>query len=100
MAATDTWDPDQYEQFKAERAQPFHDLLSLVEVDGTIADAVDLGCGTGELTKLLHERVGSRSTVGVDSSEAMLTKAAEFTGPGLSFGAGDIARFDGPPRDD
>ena len=46
MAAVDTWDPAQYERFAAERAAPFHDLLSLVRpVPG--GRVVDLGCGGG-----------------------------------------------------
>ena len=45
-----TWDPAQYRRFAAERAQPFWDLADLVETDRPIRRAVDLGCGSGELT--------------------------------------------------
>ena len=45
MAAVD-WDPEQYERFAAERAQPFWDLVDLIH-RGAIDRAVDLGCGTG-----------------------------------------------------
>ena len=45
------WNPEQYRRFAAERAQPFHDLLALIE-RGAIRRAVDLGCGPGELTAL------------------------------------------------
>ena len=56
MAAVDTWDPQQYERFAAERAAPFWDLLSLVRpVPG--GRVVDLGCGNGELTAALHRRL-------------------------------------------
>jgi trans-aconitate 2-methyltransferase len=88
----DTWEPDQYERFERERAQPFWDLLALVEaVPG--GRAVDLGCGTGALTAELHRRVGASSTVGVDSSAAMLDRAPEVDG--LRFELGDIRTFDG-----
>ena len=48
------WNPDQYRRFAAERAQPFHDLLALIE-PGSIKRAVDLGCGPGQLTVTAEE---------------------------------------------
>jgi hypothetical protein len=36
------WNPEQYRRFAAQRAQPFHDLLALIE-PGPINRAVDLG---------------------------------------------------------
>jgi trans-aconitate 2-methyltransferase len=52
---------------------------------------VDLGCGTGDNTRLAHERFGARETVGVDSSDAMLARAGTHAGSGLSFRRGDLA---------
>jgi len=96
---TDGWDPGQYERFASERAQPFFDLLALVHpVPG--GDAVDLGCGTGELTAQLHARVGAGSTLGIDSSPAMLARAATAATAGLRFEEGDIGRFDAAHRFD
>jgi trans-aconitate 2-methyltransferase len=54
---------------------------------------VDLGCGTGELTRLAHERLGARETLGVDSSPAMLERAAAHAGSGVSFRLGDLGAF-------
>ena len=54
---------------------------------------VDLGCGTGELTRVLHERLAAREKVGIDSSPAMLAKTAAFAGDGLAFVQGDIEDF-------
>jgi len=90
--ATDTWDPAQYERFERERAAPFFDLLSLVErcPGGRV---VDLGCGTGELTRSLHERTAASSTLGLDSSAAMLEKSAAHAGEGLKFALGDIGEW-------
>jgi trans-aconitate 2-methyltransferase len=87
---TDSWDPAQYERFSDERSAPFFDLLALVEPcpGGSV---VDLGCGTGELTRVLHERTGASTTLGIDSSEAMLAQSEEHAGAGLSFELGDIA---------
>lgn len=88
----DAWNPDQYARFRDERAQPFFDLLSLVQPRPNLR-AVDLGCGPGELTRILHDRLACRETLGVDSSPAMLSKAAAHAGEGLTFAAGDIAEF-------
>jgi trans-aconitate 2-methyltransferase len=54
---------------------------------------VDLGCGTGALTRVLHERTGARSTVGLDSSPAMLERSREHAGGGLAFELGDIGAW-------
>jgi trans-aconitate 2-methyltransferase len=93
VAAPDSWDPDQYERFRAERSAPFWDLAALLRpVDAP--RIVDLGCGTGELTAELHRRIAARETVGIDNSRAMLERAADHAGDGLRFEAGDIAAYD------
>jgi len=97
MAAKDTWDPQQYQRFSAERDQPFLDLLGLLQPDDRPA-VVDLGCGDGRLTALAHERLGARSTLGIDSSESMLGGAPEAGG--LRFELGDIGRWTDPGRYD
>jgi trans-aconitate 2-methyltransferase len=87
----DGWNPDQYERFKSERQQPFDDLLTLCDpVPG--GQVVDLGCGTGQLTKTLHADLRAARTVGIDSSDAMLERAMESnsTVEGLTFEKGDI----------
>jgi trans-aconitate 2-methyltransferase len=90
----DTWNPERYARFAAERAQPFHDLLDLVRpVPG--GRVVDLGCGSGELTAELHRRLRAGQTLGLDSSPAMLERARPHEGGGLRFQLGDIASFDG-----
>jgi trans-aconitate 2-methyltransferase len=78
------WSPNQYERFKGERAQPFHDLLALVEPRPGMR-VIDLGCGTGELTGAMHEQLEAAETLGVDSSPQMLAKAAAFATETLRF---------------
>ena len=90
-----SWNPDQYERFKAERKQPFVDLLALVEHRPNMR-VLDLGCGTGELTRELHETLGARATVGVDNSEAMLVKAKAFASDEVRFERADIETFPSP----
>jgi trans-aconitate 2-methyltransferase len=87
-----SWDPSQYERFKSERKQPFVDLLSLVERRPRMR-VVDLGCGTGELTRELHETLNAEETVGIDNSEKMLLKSGGFGGETLHFERGDIEAF-------
>src|SRR4051812_49447982 len=53
---------------------------------------VDLGCGTGELTAELHQKLQARETLGIDSSAAMLARAP--SAPGLRFEQQDIGHFD------
>ncbi|HVO29781.1 MAG TPA: methyltransferase domain-containing protein, partial [bacterium] len=88
----DTWNPEQYERFREERGRPFFDLLERVRPRERMR-VVDLGCGTGELTRRLHEHVRAAETLGLDSSEAMLARAASLAGNGLRFERGDIATF-------
>ncbi|HEY0157694.1 MAG TPA: methyltransferase domain-containing protein [Thermoanaerobaculia bacterium] len=86
------WSPEQYERFKAERHQPFDDLLALVERRPKMR-VVDLGCGTGELTRELHDALAAEETVGIDDSETMLLKAGHFEGEMLRFERGSIESF-------
>jgi trans-aconitate 2-methyltransferase len=86
------WSPEHYERFKTERRQPFDDLLALVEKRPRMRVA-DLGCGTGELTRDLHEHLGAEETIGIDNSETMLLKAGHFGDTMLRFEQGDIEAF-------
>ena len=88
-ARRDSWNPDQYARFKNERTQPFHDLLAMVE-PRTGMRAIDLGCGTGEFTRHLHETLGCAETIGLDNSPAMLGRAVAHEGNGVRFAFGDF----------
>lgn len=89
----DTWDPDQYGKFQQEREQPFFDLLALIQAAPSMRVA-DLGCGTGVLTRRLHEVLHSPDTTGIDRSERMLEVARrDPLPPGLRFEAGSIESF-------
>jgi trans-aconitate 2-methyltransferase len=86
------WNPDQYDKFKSERQQPFHDLVALIEHRPRMR-VVDLGCGTGELTRALHDHLQAEETLGIDSSETMLLKSASFGAEMLHFERGDVEAF-------
>jgi trans-aconitate 2-methyltransferase len=91
-----SWDPHQYAAFNAERSRPFFDLLGRIP-DRGYARIIDLGCGSGELTRILAERWPAAKVTGVDSSPEMLASAEAYAIPGrLDFARGDIASFAEP----
>ncbi len=95
----DVWNPQQYDKFKKQRAEPFYDLMSLLETSQA-PDVVDLGCGTGELTSELHHFVKAKRTLGMDTSAQMLKKANAFANSDLTFMNGDISEFSKPGQFD
>jgi trans-aconitate 2-methyltransferase len=88
------WDPEQYLRFKEERFAPFEDLLTLVQVREGLR-AVDLGCGTGELTLRLAHNLPASDVLGLDTSETMLAEASALARPGLRFERRAIEDLDG-----
>src|SRR5258706_10324988 len=83
------WNPSVYEKFKAQRAAPFEDLLAMIERREGLS-VIDLGCGTGELTRRLADELPASDVIGIDNSPEMLAKASEFVRPGLRFEIGTI----------
>jgi trans-aconitate 2-methyltransferase len=81
----DAWNPAQYEKFKNQRSQPFFDLMALLEKPSDPPRVIDLGCGTGELTAELHRYLQAKETVGIDSSESMLSTARTYQTESLKF---------------
>jgi trans-aconitate 2-methyltransferase len=95
----DTWNPTQYEKFEREREQPYFDLLAMVRPPAVARDrmrVVDLGCGTGKLTRVLHTRLQAGETIGIDKSSRMLeSRDNDGLPPGLRFEVGTIESFPG-----
>jgi trans-aconitate 2-methyltransferase len=90
------WNDKQYLRFEDERTRPAAELLARVPVV-TAARVVDLGCGPGNSTALLHARWPEARLTGVDNSPEMLARARHDF-PDLTWVAGDVATFrgDGP----
>jgi trans-aconitate 2-methyltransferase len=88
------WNPANYKKFTAERAAPFDDLAGLIAVRPHL-DIADLGCGTGELTIKLAERLPNCRVTGIDSSPQMLEQADKLSTSAVSFRLQDIESFDG-----
>lgn len=69
------WDPDQYHRYGDHRLRPALELFA--RVDHPSPKLVhDLGCGGGEIARLMAERWPQASVVGSDSSSSMLEKAS------------------------
>jgi len=78
MGIAMAWNPDQYLKFADDRRRPAVDLLARIALadPGTI---VDLGCGAGNVTRLLGERWPQARICGVDNSAPMLASARAAT---------------------
>src|SRR3990172_7044706 len=88
------WDPDRYHQFWKERSAPFEDLFAMIKVREGLR-VVDLGCGTGELTRELAEPLPDSEVLGIDVSPEMLARTKEHERPGLRFEHAAIESVDG-----
>jgi len=82
------WDPDRYLAYADERGRPFVELLARLRAEDPGA-VVDLGCGPGNLTRLLADRWPGARVTGVDSSRAMIEKARTAV-PGVALETADL----------
>lgn len=99
----DVWDPQQYNRFREERRQPFLDLLGLVkrplgQGNAATVQVADLGCGTGELSRLMFDQLQRDSQsrmqmLALDSSPAMLRDSAAYACAGLEFRQASFESF-------
>jgi trans-aconitate 2-methyltransferase len=88
------WDPTKYLEFAGHRLRPALDLLARVPAAAP-AIVHDLGCGAGNVTRLLVERWPGAAVTGVDGSASMLA-AARAAGPGVTWVEADIGSWRGP----
>src|ERR1044071_779429 len=70
------WNPDIYNKFKEKRYEPFYDLIGHID-DKPGMKILDLGCGTGELTRIAADKFSESTLLGVDTSAEMLSKASD-----------------------
>ncbi|GLH73320.1 trans-aconitate 2-methyltransferase [Geothrix limicola] len=85
------WDPGQYLRFQSERLRPALDLLTRVPLEAP-ERVVDLGCGPGQVTRLLKARWPGAQVLGVDRDPEMLARAASEA-PGLAWCQADLAAW-------
>lgn len=96
----DDWSPEQYLQFAHERTRPALDLIGHIPaVDPEYI--VDLGCGAGNVTRLLSARWPGAKITGVDNSQAMIERAQSEQGElGIDWVLEDIGNWDFPKAPD
>ncbi len=63
-------------------------------------DVIDLGCGTGDITKHIHHILSAKSTLGIDASGSMLEDALRLQEAHLKFQIGRIEDFQANERYD
>lgn len=70
-----SWDPAKYGAFADHRLRPGLELLDRVPLADP-ALIYDLGCGPGEITRIIANRWPNAAVIGVDNSPEMLANAA------------------------
>jgi len=85
------WNPTQYLKFAGQRMQPALDLLARVPLERP-ATVFDLGCGAGNITRILAERWPDATVTGIDSSTDMLAKAQAEPGA-ITWIQGDLEHW-------
>lgn len=88
------WNAGLYSQFLSERTRPAYELAARVPTQ-IVKTAVDLGCGPGNSTAVVHERFSDATILGVDNSPEMLAQADEHykNNAHMQFCQGDIGSF-------
>ncbi len=86
-----SWNPDLYLAFGDHRLRPALDLMARVPLAAP-RRIVDLGCGPGNVTKLLAERWPGAHVIGIDNAAEMLERARKDY-PALEWRQGDIASW-------
>ena len=95
--ATGPWDPGQYHKFSDHRRRPAVELLARVPPADDPGLVVDLGCGSGEITRLLAARWPGAAVQGIDNSPDMLARARAGDGAGgVEWVEADIAAWSPP----
>jgi len=85
------WSPGQYLKFAGHRLRPALDLLARIDADDA-KTVFDLGCGAGNVTRLLAERWPRATVVGVDGSPEMLARA-RAENPHLTWTQADLTAW-------
>lgn len=91
-----TWDPAQYLKYSGERLRPALDLIARIDI-AALHSIVDLGCGAGNVTRILAERWPEAKVIGLDNSAAMLAKARTSAGAAIDWREAELAAWAASP---
>jgi trans-aconitate 2-methyltransferase len=93
-----SWNPQQYSRFAGQRLRPALDLIARIPAERP-QTVVDLGCGTGNVTRVLRSRWADARITGVDGSPQMLAEARQ-TGMDIVWEQSDLAAWNPPEQFD
>ena len=85
------WNPAQYLTFAGPRLRPALDLMARVLIESPVS-ILDLGCGAGNVTRLLGQRWPDATITGIDMSREMLERA-KLEAPNIELVEADLATW-------
>ena len=97
------WDPGQYHKFGDHRLRPALELFEramLALGSKAPANAYDLGCGAGEIARIMADRWLEAHVVGLDSSAEMLVKAEAAGESRVEWAEADVRTWTASPKAD
>lgn len=92
------WNPQAYEAFADHRIRPALDLLGRVSLEAP-RRIVDLGCGSGNVTRLLAQRWPHARILALDNSAEMLARARQRSSA-IEWQQADLAAWQARERFD
>ncbi len=87
------WDAETYDAVSDPQFSWGMEVLERLELEGDEA-VLDAGCGSGRVTAELLKRLPKGSLIAVDGSEAMVAKARERLGDGVTYLVTDLAELE------
>ena len=95
------WDPRQYHKFGDHRLRPALELFEramLAMGSNAPATVYDLGCGAGEVARIIADRWPDAHVVGLDSSAEMLAKAEAAGKSRVEWAEADVQTWTASPK--
>ncbi len=97
------WDPGQYHKFGDHRLRPALELFerAMLAMGGAMPTEVcDLGCGAGEIARIMADRWPDARVTGLDSSAEMLVKAQAAGASRVKWQEADVRTWIASPKAD
>jgi trans-aconitate 2-methyltransferase len=89
------WDAETYDAISDPQFRWGTEVLARLELDGD-ETVLDAGCGSGKVTAELAKRLRGGRLIAVDGSEAMIAKARERLGEGVTYLVADLSELEAP----